>query len=571
MTAADLAAQAAVVGALAKAWPGLTIVGEEDEAALDEDHELDKPLDDALLDWECTTSVDLSKARVFVGPARRDSGVRRGAPRRRAVPRRRRRGRRARVWCRRTAVSRGRRAAARDLRYGSRLRGTHDAPRAQKRAADAPLLVIAGDGSDAAQAAAVEAFPGADFAVRGAAGNKLKSVAEGEADIAILHRKTSAWDTCAPSAAILAAGGRVTDYFGAPLSYTGAVGNTLGVIASSARAAKAHDAACATLRRDARALAVLESYGIRGPSHAADIARDGRRKRGAARRRNGRGSGGRGRDLVPRARGRGLPRRALRRLPIEDSGHVGLPETREDAGASCSSEKSNCGAAAEAAETRRGLLPRRGGVLVIRRGERDLWRRRASRCRRCCPRRSTRRPTIPLDAASLLFLRDFSPDDGYRQSNLLEGADLRATLKALARFHAHFSEAARRPRPEETWRCGGHWQPAYQNAEQFESGVEDAWPRLLDNFRTFSTRRRRRGTLILRRSGRGSSARPWRPGREAHPFAHDDVSADVEEWRTLIHGDLKAANVLVKGGEQWLCWTSSMWATASRRRTWPIS
>ena len=48
LTAADLAAQAAVVGALAKAWPGLTIVGEEDEAALDEDFELDKPLDDAL-------------------------------------------------------------------------------------------------------------------------------------------------------------------------------------------------------------------------------------------------------------------------------------------------------------------------------------------------------------------------------------------------------------------------------------------------------------------------------------------------------------------------------------------
>ena len=48
LTAADLAAQAAVVGALSKAWPGLTIVGEEDEAALDEDHELATPLDDAL-------------------------------------------------------------------------------------------------------------------------------------------------------------------------------------------------------------------------------------------------------------------------------------------------------------------------------------------------------------------------------------------------------------------------------------------------------------------------------------------------------------------------------------------
>ena len=273
LTAADLAAQAAVVGALSKAWPGLTIVGEEDEAALDEDHELDKPLDDSLLDWECTTSVDLAKARVFVDPL---DGTREFVE-----------GRLDAVQCLvGVAVGDAPVCGAVGLPFpadGGPPRviyatsrgsvGPSDAPRALKRDSET-LLVIAGDGSDAAQAAAVEAFPGADFAVRGAAGNKLKSVAEGEADIAVLHRKTSAWDTCAPSAAILAAGGRVTDYFGAPLSYTGPVGNTLGVIASSKRAAKAHDAACATLRRDARALAVLESYGVRGDSHAADIARD---------------------------------------------------------------------------------------------------------------------------------------------------------------------------------------------------------------------------------------------------------------------------------------------------------
>ena len=274
LTAADLAAQAAVVGALSKAWPGLTIVGEEDEAALDEDHELATPLDDALLDLECTTSVDLAKARVFVDPL---DGTREFVE-----------GRLDAVQCLvGVAVGDAPVCGAVGLPFpadGGPPRviyatargsiGPSDAPRSQKRADNAPLLVVAGDGSDAAQAAAVEAFPGADFAVRGAAGNKLKSVAEGEADVAILHRKPSAWDTCAPSAAILAAGGRVTDYFGAPLSYTGAVGNTLGVIASSKRASKAHDAACATLRRDARALAVLERYGVRGPSHAADIARE---------------------------------------------------------------------------------------------------------------------------------------------------------------------------------------------------------------------------------------------------------------------------------------------------------
>ena len=121
-------------------------------------------------------------------------------------------------------------------------------------------------------------------------------------------------------------------------------------------------------------------------------------------------------------------------------------------------------------------------------------------------------------------------------------------LKALARFHAHFSEAARRPRPDEKWRCGGHWQPAYQNAEQFERGVEDAWPRLLDNFRSVLEASPATRDLELETLGGRVQRAAVAAGREAHPFAHDDVT-DVEEWRTLIHGDLKAANVLVKGGE----------------------
>ena len=38
-------------------------------------------------------------------------------------------------------------------------------------------------------------------------------------------------------------------------------------------------------------------------------------------------------------------------------------------------------------------------------------------------------------------------------------------------------------------------------------------------------------------------------GAAAHPFSAEDVTADVEAWRTLIHGDLKAANILVNGDD----------------------
>ena len=40
----------------------------------------------------------------------------------------------------------------------------------------------------------------------GAAGNKLLMVAEGRADIAVMHLKTSLWDTCAPEAILRASG-----------------------------------------------------------------------------------------------------------------------------------------------------------------------------------------------------------------------------------------------------------------------------------------------------------------------------------------------------------------------------
>ena len=156
------------------------------------------------------------------------------------------------------------------------------------RPADAPIKVVVGDGDNAAQGAAVAALMAAgavEVAIRGAAGNKLLAVANGDADVAVLHAKTCAWDTCAPSPAVVRAGGRVTDYFGAPLSsYAGNNrgndrgvinrGNDRGVIASSARGAAAHARACAALRSDAAALALLEKRGVRGPSHAADVARD---------------------------------------------------------------------------------------------------------------------------------------------------------------------------------------------------------------------------------------------------------------------------------------------------------
>ena len=57
----------------------------------------------------------------------------------------------------------------------------------------------------------------------------------------------------------------------------------------------------------------------------------------------------------------------------------------------------------------------------------------------------------PLESGSLLWLRDFSPDDGFAQRDLLAGDDLDRVLASLARFHAHFWG---RPAPD-VWDSGG--------------------------------------------------------------------------------------------------------------------
>ena len=363
----------------------------------------------------------------------------------------------------------------------------------------------------------------------------------------MLHCKTSAWDTCAPTAAIVAAGGRVTDYFGAPLaSYTGGVGNTVGVIASSARASKAHDAACAALRRDARAVAVLERYGVRGATHAADVARDLKGEPltvasvaaaagvDAASYHAPEAEAFRG-GLSARCRLRldtgpsvFLKRIKMRELPAAVKKATAQPQKLRRDVASFRVE-----AAFLSSDAAKGLVAATGvQVPAVLSATVDT-------------------PTKdPLDAASLLFLRDFSPDDGYVQSNLLAGDDLCATLKALARFHAHFWTGGRgaKPKADEAWRCGGHWQPAYQNPEQFEGGVADAWPRLLENFRSVLDTSPATRDLPLEALGKRLQRAAVAADRAAHPFAHD-VGDDVEQWRTLIHGDLKAANVLVKDGE----------------------
>lgn len=74
----------------------------------------------------------------------------------------------------------------------------------------------------------------------GSVGLKLCVIAAGARDLYINPAaKTKAWDTCAPEAILVPAGGRLSDLFGAPIDYTKELAHRRGLVASNGHV---HDA-----------------------------------------------------------------------------------------------------------------------------------------------------------------------------------------------------------------------------------------------------------------------------------------------------------------------------------------
>lgn len=79
----------------------------------------------------------------------------------------------------------------------------------------------------------------------GSVGVKLALIAMGVRDLYVNPwPKTKAWDTCAPEAILVAAGGRLTDLFGTPIDYLGRLDHPRGLIASNGHI---HDAVVAKI------------------------------------------------------------------------------------------------------------------------------------------------------------------------------------------------------------------------------------------------------------------------------------------------------------------------------------
>jgi len=165
----------------------------------------------------------------------------------------------------------------------------------------------------------------------------------------------------------------------------------------------------------------------------------------------------------------------------------------------------------------------------------------------------------PIESRFALLLSDFAPEDGWYQKGLLGDGDSRAALSTLARFHGFFwsrsdfwrsGKAACAELEATVWPAGGYWQPSMQPASQLDE-LSLKWETHLHQHlpTSFSDLPELRGIDLATLGGRLQTvAKEVAAG--AHPFdvsSGGDASANAR-FKTLIHGDPKAANLFIRDG-----------------------
>ena len=482
---------------------------------------------------------------------------------------------------------------------GSGLIGHRPLPLPSARAAaSAPVnsfVVATGDSKSTVLGEARAAALGEDgySVLVGGAGHKMLGVRDGAFDATLMHVATCSWDTCAPEALLRASGGRLTDLFGAPLVYTYDSDcshvNALGVVASAVGNDARHDALCRAMRANAHALALLHEW-TRAPgaeaegdgvaaegggaaaargdvaAEAADLCRD---LSGAplsvlwlSERLGESGGALCGYDAPERYAFRGHMsngcRLSFRWREGEGDGRGGrlshafykrvvmgeLAAAREKArSAPLKLARDVQSYAVEAA-----FLSWRGCARLIESGV-PIAR----------PLHIERRVVEgePLECGFAMLMEEFSADDGWVQAGQLDAPAAAAALRSLARLHAFFwggstwqatDEAAVRELESAVWPAGGHWQPSMQPEEQWTQ-LAEKWETHYAALGAAFAEAPELAHIDLGQLGQRLATVAGAAAAAAHPFdpsAGGDAVAAMR-YRTLIHGDTKAANLFIRG------------------------
>jgi len=466
----------------------------------------------------------------------------------------------------------------------------------------ADVRSVSGDSKNAAliaakdivKTAALESGATYSHGVIGGAGNKLLAVAEGRAEFALMHFGTSLWDTCAPEAIVRAAGGKVTDLYGAPLMHAadapGGLVNQLGVIGSgpTCTGAMAHDAVCARMRENTDLKKLIDRFTAGNASLAVG------------------GDVGQASD-VARCLG-GAPMstadvgdKIMRALGISNAQTALLGYSAPEYDAVRGLMSDACRLNLEWSDDDDPALPRSAFYKKVDMGNLEYMRlkqitqplkiARDSKSYRvessflasdaakalessgigvplCYAADLRPRDDDPIESKFSLLLEDFHPDDGWLQERMLKPDQAKCALEALARMHAFFLPGSRYRRSSTdadaelratVWNSGGYWQPNMQPEEQM-CILADAWETHMKNFGDAISRDPSMSTADVGSVGARLQAHAVAIGAEAHPFSACPGAGDILKsggarlaaLHTVIHGDPKSGNIFVqRKGESW--------------------
>ena len=426
---------------------------------------------------------------------------------------------------------------------------------------------------------------GGELLVAGGCGNKVLQLLLAQADVAVFNLGTSLWDTCATEALLVASGGTMTTLLGTPIEHRAGVPtlNRLGVVATARSfervSGRTHNQLCNVLRQDLNnLLAALIGGGLvagcdGSEQQALDVIRtiDGqpltadslgeivghprgiaafhcpesecvRYKQSVAARiylTRRHVSLGRQEDSVQRHKKDQpaespessvpasifIKRAVPRELPYAMSKHAKYPfKTLRDVHAN-RIEAAFLGSAltrtfCEAAGVRIALPYR-------------------------VEQRSYQQGQNPIDSRFTLFLYDFSPQGSWYQAAHLAGPELKASLCALAQWHAFFwqshdPQGEKRRLASELWDVGSYWHLGQQPDNQIASLCPN-WARLQKEFDfpvqwCLGERLQRLADLA---------------SRETHGLDSAKQKLAAGSWsgapyKTVIHGDPKASNLFFK-------------------------